>query len=70
MDYSRRGIERRRRELHAKMPKLTNMLGAGFYMAAIIVLVTIALAGSFAAAGVFRIQLSFSCSSILNESIR
>ena len=54
MDYSRRGIERRRRELHAKMPKLTNMLGAGFYMAAIIVLVTIALAGSFAAAGVFR----------------
>ncbi|MBR1525004.1 MAG: transglycosylase domain-containing protein [Lachnospiraceae bacterium] len=54
MDYSRRGIERRRKELHAKMPKLTNMLGAGFYMAAIIVLVAAVLAGSFAAAGVFR----------------
>ena len=54
MDYSRRGIERRRRELHAKMPKLTNMLGAGFYMAAIVVLVALVLAGSFAAVGVFR----------------
>ena len=54
MDYSRRGIERRRRQLHAKMPKLTNMLGAGFYMAAIIVLVASVLAGSFAVAGIFR----------------
>lgn len=58
MDYSRRGIERRRRQLHAKMPKLTNMLGAGFYMAAIIVLVASVLAGSFAVAGIFRGMLT------------
>ena len=36
------------------MPKLTNMLGAAFYMAAIVVLVASVMAGTFAAAGVFR----------------
>ena len=39
MNYSRRGIEKKRNELHAKMPKFTNALGAGFYKAMIIVFV-------------------------------
>ena len=54
MNYSRRGIEKKRNELHAKMPKFTNALGAGFYKAMIIVFVTAALAGAFAGVGVFR----------------
>ncbi len=54
MNYSRRGIEKRRHQLHAAMPKFANMLGASFYKAAIIIMVAAALTGAFAGVGVFK----------------
>ena len=54
MDYSRRGIQNKRAELNAKMPKFANMFGAFFYQATLILIVAAGLAGCFAGVGVFR----------------
>ena len=54
MDYSTRGIYKKRAELNAKMPKFANMFGAAFYQATLIIIITAGLAGCFAGVGVFR----------------
>ncbi len=54
MDYSTRGIKRKRAELNAKIPKFVNMFGAYFYQATLILIVTAGLAGCFAGVGVFK----------------
>ncbi|MBO4374846.1 MAG: transglycosylase domain-containing protein [Lachnospiraceae bacterium] len=54
MDYSHRGIQKKRAEINAKMPKFANMFGAFFYQATLIIIVAAGLAGCFAAVGIFR----------------
>ena len=54
MDYSHKGIQNKRAELNAKMPKFANMFGAFFYQATLIIIIAAGLAGCFAGVGIFR----------------
>ncbi len=54
MNYSYRGIRKRRAELNSKMPKFANMFGAMFYQATLILIVGVGLAGCFGGVGVFK----------------
>ncbi|MCR5488074.1 MAG: transglycosylase domain-containing protein [Lachnospiraceae bacterium] len=54
MNYSNRGIQKRKSELNSKMPKFANMFGSMFYQATLILIIALGLAGCFGAVGVFR----------------
>ena len=54
MNYSHKGIQNKRAELNAKMPKFANMFGSFFYQATLIIIIAAGLAGCFAGIGIFR----------------